>query len=216
MARTAAPARRETILDAAIVEIAQRGYYDTTIGRIAARAGVADGTIYLYFRNKQEILVAIFDRAMERFITEGLAQLPRESGAAEKLRCIVHLHLELLGRDRDLAVIFQVELRHSLHFMNLFSRSRIRAYLALVAEVIVAGQRSGELRPDLDPLLAAKAIFGILDEMATDWILSARNTRLEAKAPAIAEIVLGGLVERVPRRSASVESAADVHVSGEG
>ncbi len=185
--------RREEILDAAVFEIAQHGYYGTTVSRIAARAGVADGTIYLYFRGKQELLVAIFERAMGRFIAEGRAQLPAEGDAAETLRRIVHLHLALVGRDRDLAVIFQVELRHTLHFLHLLSRSRIREYLAILSEVITAGQRTGVFRADLEPLLAAKAVFGVLDEMATDWILSARNTRLEAKAPLVADLLLGGL-----------------------
>jgi len=183
----------ERILDASIVEIAQSGYYKTTISTIARRAGVADGTIYLYFRNKTEILVSIFDRAMARFIEAGRQELARVSGAEAQLRRIVELHLELVGENRDLAVIFQVELRHSLHFMAQFSRSRIREYLEIIAGVISHGQGAGAFRANLDPLLAAKAVFGILDEMATDWILSHRNTRLAAKSDEVADLVLGGL-----------------------
>ncbi len=185
--------KRERILDAAIVEIAQRGYYKTTISTIARRAGVADGTIYLYFRNKAEILVSIFDRAMARFIDEGRVHLTKVHGAESQLRRIVELHLSLVSENRDLAVIFQVELRHSLHFMAQFSRSRIRDYLETIAAIIHSGQSEGVFRANLDPLLAAKAVFGILDEMATDWVLSHRNTRLAAKSDAVAELVLGGL-----------------------
>lgn len=185
--------KRERILDAAIVEIAQSGYYKTTISTIARRAGVADGTIYLYFRNKTEILVSIFDRAMARFIEAGRKELARVQGAEAQLRRIVELHLALVGENRDLAVIFQVELRHSLHFMAQFSRSRIREYLEIIAGVIGHGQQEGTFRSNLDPLLAAKAVFGILDEMATDWILSHRNTRLAAKSDEVADLVLGGL-----------------------
>ena len=185
--------KRERILDAAIVEIAQRGYYKTTISTIARRAGVADGTIYLYFRSKAEILVSIFDRAMARFIDEGRVHLAQIPGAEAQLRRIVELHLSLVSENRDLAVIFQVELRHSLHFMAQFSRSRIRDYLETIAEIIHSGQSEGVFRANLDPLLAAKAVFGILDEMATDWVLSRRNTRLAAKSEAVAELVLGGL-----------------------
>ena len=185
--------KRERILDAAIVEIARRGYHQTTVSTIARRAGVADGTIYLYFQNKEEVLVSIFDRAMDRFIQEGKRHLARIDGAVDQIRQIVELHLSLVGENRDLAVIFQVELRHSLHFMDHFSRSRIREYLGIIAGIIQHGQTREEFRADLDPLLVAKAIFGVLDEMATDWILSHRNTRLAANSEAVASLIIGGL-----------------------
>ncbi len=186
-------AKRERILDAAVVEIAHHGYHHTTVAMIARRAGIADGTVYLYCRGKEEILVALFERAMGRFIDEGVRQLPAAGDAAARLRRIVELHLSLVGRDRDLAVIMQVELRHSLRFLDLFSRSRIREYLAMIASVVADGQREGIFRADLDPLLTAKMIFGVLDELATDWVLSARNTRLATKASAVGDLLLRGL-----------------------
>lgn len=186
-------AKREKILDAAVLEIARRGYYHTTVSAIARRAGVADGTIYLYFKSKEEVLISIFERAMNRFIGEGQGRLAVTSDAEEKLRDLVELHLSVMGRDRDLAVIFQVELRHSLHFLDIFSRSRMREYLAIIAEIVGQGQQEGRFRKEVDPLLAAKAIFGVLDEMTTDWILSAKNTRLESRAEPVASLVLGGL-----------------------
>jgi TetR/AcrR family fatty acid metabolism transcriptional regulator len=185
--------KRERILDAAVVEIAQHGYYHTTVAMIARRAGVADGTIYLYFHSKEEILVSIFDRAMDRFIAQGRQEVEQQADPLSKLRNIVELHLNLVGQDRDLAVIFQVELRHSLHFLDLFSRRRIREYLEVIAGVVAEGQAAGLFRPELEPLLTAKAIFGVLDEMATDWVLSARNVRLAGKAAAVADLLLGGL-----------------------
>jgi TetR/AcrR family fatty acid metabolism transcriptional regulator len=185
--------KRQRILDAAVIEIAQQGYYQTTVSMIARRAGVADGTIYLYFKGKKEILISIFDRAVGRFIEEGERQVRAEASPVDKLRRIIALHLSLVGADRDLAVIFQVELRHSLHFLHLFSRRRIREYLELIAGVVADGQAAGLFRAGPEPLLCAKVIFGILDEMATDWILSTRNTRLAASADAVADLVLGGL-----------------------
>ncbi|MCB1183834.1 TetR/AcrR family transcriptional regulator [bacterium] len=193
MARSATGMKREAILDAAVVEIANHGYYQTTVAMIAKRAGVADGTIYLYFGNKEEILFSLFDRAMERFIALGKSELEKIGDAESKLRQIIELHLSLVGRDRDLAIITQVELRHSIHFMDQFSRSRVADYLAVIGEVIAQGCREGAFRSDLDPVFAAKAVFGVLDEMATDWVLSRRNTRLENKGPEVAAFVLGGL-----------------------
>jgi TetR/AcrR family fatty acid metabolism transcriptional regulator len=193
MARIANGMKREAILDAAVVEIAQRGYYQTTVAMIARRAGVADGTIYLYFGNKDEILFSLFDRAMDRFIELGAGELAAAGNAEEKLRSIVNLHLSLVGQDRDLAIITQIELRHSIHFMDQFSRSKVADYLAVLAEVVDQGRRAGVFRADIDPIFAAKAIFGVLDEMATDWVLSRRNTRLENKAAEVVAFLQGGL-----------------------
>ncbi len=192
MSRPRPDDKRARILDAAVVEIARHGYYHTTVAMIATRAGVADGTIYLYFHGKEEILVGLFERAMASFIAEG-RQLPSAGNPAQRMRELITLHLNLLGRDPDLAIVFQVELRHSLHFLDLFSRSRLREYLEAIAGIIAQGQREGTFRPDLDPLFTAKAIFGILDEMATDWVLAKRNTRLAARADEIGDLVLRGM-----------------------
>jgi TetR/AcrR family fatty acid metabolism transcriptional regulator len=185
--------KHQRILDAAIVEIARRGYHATTVAMIARRARVADGTIYLYFAGKEQILVSIFERAMGRFIAEGRARLDLVAGAERKLRSIVELHLQLVGQDRDLAIITQVELRHSLHFMEALSRAQVGEYLTVIAEIVAEGRREGVFRGDVDPVFSAKAVFGVLDEMATDWVLSHRNTRLENRAPEVAEFLLRGL-----------------------
>jgi len=187
-------AKREQILDAAVLEIARSGYYRTTVSTIARRAGVADGTIYLYFTSKEELLVSIFERAMERFNAEA-ARIVDEDGAAaeDKLRRLVALHLSLLGEDRDLAVIFQVEFRHTLHILERLSRSRMRDYLALIARVVEQGKVEGVFKADMDALFAAKVVFGILDEMATDWVLSSKNTRLASRSDPVNELILGGL-----------------------
>lgn len=198
MARISDGNKREKILDAAVVEIAQRGYYQTTVARIAKRAGVADGTIYLYFKNKEELLLSLFDRALGAFITEGRASLAALGSAEEKLRRIIELHLKLVGQDRDLAIISQVELRHSLHFMDQLSRAQVGQYLGVLAEIVAQGQREGVFDPTLDPVFAGKAIFGVLDEMATDWVLSRRNTRLAGKAEQVLEFLLAGLRKRQP------------------
>ncbi len=195
MARPSDGSKKERILDAAVVEIAQRGYHMTTIARIAKRAGVADGTIYLYFKNKEEILFSLFDRAMSRFIDKGQDRLLEVASASEKIRQIIELHLTLVGENRDQAIITQVELRHSLHFMGQLSRAQVGEYLAIIGKIVVQGQQGGEFRKDLDPVFASKAVFGVLDEMATDWVLSHRNTRLDSKAGMVAEFILAGLVK---------------------
>lgn len=196
MART--DDKRTRILDAAVIEIARAGYYGTTVAKIARRAGVADGTIYLYFENKEAILVAVFDRAMDRFLSEGILELPRSGDARARLEEIVRLHLELVGQDHDLAVILQIELRHSLRFMDLFSRTRLREYLEIIAGVVNQGRREGVFRADVEPMFAAKMVFGALDQVATDWILADDNSRLSARAGDVWGFLAAGLLVENP------------------
>src|SRR5512133_441392 len=124
MPRQATGRKKEASLDAAVVEIAAHGYHGTTVAMIARRAGVADGTIYLYFKNKEEVLVSLFDRAMDRFTALGEGELARLEDPVARLARIIELHLELVGGDRDLAIITQVELRHSVHFLDQLSRAK--------------------------------------------------------------------------------------------
>ena len=193
MVRNHTGEKKATLLDAAVVEIARQGHHQTTVAMIARRAGVADGTIYLYFRNKEDLLLSLFERAMDRFIAEGRTGLESAGSALQRLRLIIELHLRLVGADRDLAIITQVELRHSLHFMDQISRAKVGEYLGVLAEVVEQGQDEGHFRPEVDPVFAAKAIFGVLDEMATDWVLSRRNVRLDSKSGEVADFLLAGL-----------------------
>ena len=118
--RTVIPDKREAILKAAAKVFAGKGFFNSKVADIASAAGVADGTVYLYFKSKDDILHSIFDRGMDEFITEGKKEIEQIEGPAEKLRRIAELHLEHLGSDRDLAVVFQVELRGSTKFMEEF------------------------------------------------------------------------------------------------
>ncbi len=140
------------------------------------------------------MLVSIFERAMERFNEEARRIVEEERARAEdKLRRLVALHLSLLSEDRDLAVIFQVEFRHTLHLLERLSRSRMRDYLALIARVVEQGKGEGVFKTNVDALFAAKVVFGILDEMATDWVLSRKNIRLAARSDPVTDLLLGGL-----------------------
>src|SRR4051794_310291 len=97
--------KRAAILRAAINIFARNGYFNSKVSDIAAEAGIADGTVYLYFKSKDEILHSVFDRAMEEFISEGKRELADVSDPAAKLRRIAELHLEKLGGDRELAIV---------------------------------------------------------------------------------------------------------------
>jgi len=185
--------KREAILRAAIRVFAHNGYFNSKVADIAREAGVADGTVYLYFKSKEEILHSIFDRSMGEAIADGRKQLEGISDAREKLRRIALLHLERLGADRDLAVVFQVELRGSTKFMEEFSAAGFAEYLGLIRSIIEEGQDAGLFRPELNAKLLAKILFGALDEMATNWILSKRRYKLAPMAEQVLDIFLNGV-----------------------
>ena len=185
--------KREAILRAAIGVFAHNGYFNSKVADIAREAGVADGTVYLYFKSKEEILHSIFDRSVEEAIAEARKQLDQISDPKEKLRRIALLHLERLGSDRDLAVVFQVELRGSTKFMEEFSKAGFAEYLALIRTTIEEGQQVGIFRPELNAKVVSKILFGALDEMATNWILSKRRYKLPPMADQVLDIFLNGV-----------------------
>lgn len=185
--------KREAILRAAIKIFARKGYFNSKVSDIAAEAGIADGTVYLYFKSKDEVLRSVFDRAMEEAIDDGRRELAPISDPVEKLRRIAEIHLERLGSDRDLAVVFQVELRGSTKFMEEFSATGFATYLDLIKVTIEEGQRAGLFRKDVKAILAAKIFYGAIDEMVTNWILSKKSYPLKPLAAEVMKIFLGGL-----------------------
>jgi len=192
-ARTVVADKREAILRAAIKVFAAKGYFNSKVSDIAGEAGIADGTVYLYFKSKDEILHSIFDRAMEEFIAEGRSEIAEIGDPQAKLRRIAQLHLEKLGADRDLAIVFQVELRGSTKFMQEFSAAGFAEYLDIIRETIAEGQRSGAFRTDVKPIVCAKVLYGALDEMVTNWILSTKPYPLAPMADEVLKIFFGGI-----------------------
>ena len=185
--------KREAILRAAIKVFANSGYFNSKVADIAREARVADGTVYLYFKSKEDILHSIFDRSVEEALSAARQQIERVSDPKEKLRRIALLHLERLGADRDLAVVFQVELRGSTKFMEEFSAAGFAEYLMLIRSTFEEGQRAGIFRSDLNAKVVAKILFGALDEMATNWILSRRRYKLAPLADQVLDIFLHGV-----------------------
>lgn len=188
--------KREAILRAAIRVFAHSGYFNSKVADIAREAGVADGTVYLYFKSKEEILHSIFDRSMEEAIADGRKRLQGVTDPRERLRRIAHMHLDRLGADRDLAVVFQVELRGSTKFMEEFSAAGFAEYLGVIRQTVEEGQQAGVFRPELNAKVVAKILFGALDEMATNWILSKRRYKLAPMADQVLDIFLTGVTAR--------------------
>jgi len=185
--------KRDAILRAAIDTFAERGYFNAQVADVARAAGVAAGTVYLYFKSKDDLLVSIFERSMREGLAGSRAAIADLPDPPERLRRLARGHLARLGSDRNLAIVFQVELRQSTKFMERFSSTLLRDYLGLIRQAIADGQREGLFRADLNPTSTAKMLFGALDEMATNWILSRRKYSLASEADAVVDLFVGGL-----------------------
>src|SRR3954467_11922430 len=184
--------KRAAILRAAIEVFAERGFFNAQVADVARAAGVAAGTVYLYFRSKDDLLVSIFERTMRETLAQGQAAVAAIADPAERLRLFARLHLGMLGRDRNLAIVFQIELRQSVKFMERFSSTLLRDYLGQIRAAIEDGQRVGLFRDDINATTTAKIFFGALDEMATNWVLSQRRKSLEIDADAVVDVFLNG------------------------
>jgi TetR/AcrR family transcriptional regulator, fatty acid metabolism regulator protein len=186
--------KRERILRAATDVFAQSGYFNAKVSEIARAAGVADGTIYLYFDGKEDLLTSIFREHTRNYLQSLERDVANVNRPDERIRIAIRHHLDTLGRDRSLAIVAQVELRHSLKFMTLLSHQEIADYLNILRKIVEQGQSEGVFRRNLHPQLVAKAIFGIVDEMVTSWILSEKDYSLADQSDEVADFVLSGLL----------------------
>jgi TetR/AcrR family fatty acid metabolism transcriptional regulator len=186
--------KRERILDAAVRVLARKGFHDTRVSEVAKAAGVADGTIYLYFDSKDALLLSLFEDRVERLLRFLEAELPRAKTATDKLRRVIEIQLGLLENERDLAEVLTVIFRQSTKLMKEQAAPKFNAYLDVIARVVAEGQASGELRDDVSPHLVARAIFGALDGIAMTWALGkADRGGLQRASGQLAQVMLRGL-----------------------
>ncbi len=183
----------QRILDAAVAVFADKGFFNSRIADIADRADVADGTVYLYFKNKEEILMTAINTAFDAFMKHARTEVEKLPSPAERLRRLAFLHLDALGSNRNLAVVFQMELRQSTRFLSEFSHDHMVEYLSLVRAAIAEGQAEGIFRRDISDKIAANCFFGALDEMVTSWVLSGHEHRLSNVADTVVDILLNGM-----------------------
>jgi len=187
------PDKPQQIIDAAIRVFARHGYYNSRVSDIAREAGMASGTIYLYFKTKDDILVTMFREKMARWVEFLRAAIAERPDAPAKIRRLVALHFTMLEDDPDLAEVVQVELRQGHKFFRGASAHEITAYFALIGAVLEEGIAAGLFRADLPVKLATKMLFGAIDQVATSWVLGKRRYRLSDMAEAVADIFLKGV-----------------------
>ncbi len=186
--------KRDRILRAAVKVFAKSGFHATRVSEVAKAAGVADGTIYLYFKSKEELLVSLFEDRVQKLLQFMKDELPKEPTAAARLRALVHMQLGLLEGERELAEVITVILRQSTRLMKEFAAPHFLAYLEAIGEIIAEGQSRGEFRKDVSPSIAARAIFGALDGITLTWALGrAESGALARAATQLGDLLLRGL-----------------------
>jgi TetR/AcrR family transcriptional regulator, fatty acid metabolism regulator protein len=185
--------KHRQIVDAAVRVFARNGYYNSRVSDIAREAGVASGTIYLYFKTKDEILVTLFREKMAAWVAHVREQVKDEPDAVAKIRRLVVLHFSVIEKDPALAEVVQVELRQGHKFFRGASAHEISAYFELIASMLEEGQAAGAIRRDIAVKTAVKVLFGAMDQMATSWVLGKRKYRLTDTAGDVANIFLRGV-----------------------
>jgi TetR/AcrR family fatty acid metabolism transcriptional regulator len=180
------------IIDAAVIVIAEHGYHQAQVSKIAKTAGVADGTIYLYFKNKEDILVSLFEEKMGTFIEKLENEISGISNASEKLYHLVETHFQNLASDHHLAIVTQLELRQSNKELRIRINEVLKGYLAVIDHIVKAGMVNGEFRTDLDVRLARQMIFGTIDETITSWVMNEQKYNLVQLVHPVHQLLING------------------------
>ncbi len=188
--------KRTLIIDAAVQVFAEKGFMLAPVSDIARRAGVADGTIYRYFKNKEDLLLSIFEEKMDELLVGLGDALATILDPVEKVRCFARFHFQQVRDHRDAAEVLQVELRLSTKFLKEYRPIKLWAYLGVFGQIVREGQAQGVFRPDIDPFIGMWAFFGAMDELAMQWVLSRDKDRfhLEQAAHQVSEIFIRGML----------------------
>jgi TetR/AcrR family transcriptional regulator, fatty acid metabolism regulator protein len=187
------PAKPQQIIDAAIRVFARSGYYNSRVSDIAREAGIASGTIYLYFKTKDQILVTLFREKMAEWVAYVREEIAAEPDAIGKIRRLVALHFHVLEQRPDLAEVVQVELRQGHKFFRGASAREVSAYFDLIGSILQQGIAAGQFRQDLSVKIATKVLFGAMDQVATSWVLGKRGYRLSDSAGPVTSMFLTGV-----------------------
>ncbi len=181
------------ILEAAIKVFAEQGFHQATISQIAREAGVADGTIYLYFKNKEDIMVNFFGYKTKQVFGRFREEVDKADNARDKLRLLIKRHLEEFQRDRSMAVLYQTETRRFSRMCEDQIREMSKMYLDLVSEIVENGQDEGLMRKDLYMGLVKRFIIGAIDEVINTWLHSDGGYDLVSMADPLVDLFIRGL-----------------------
>jgi len=184
------------ILEAAVKVFARQGFHQSTVAEIAKEAGVADGTIYLYFKNKDDILVQFFSYRAKQVFESFREEVDRAQTSLDKLRNVVRRHLAEFQRDRDGAVVYQVETHQNSRLAEAQIREMSQMYRDLISEIVEQGQQEGTIRRDLYVGLVKRFIIGAVDEVINTWLHSDGGYDLVSMADPLVELFIKGIGQR--------------------
>lgn len=179
----------ELILEAAVKVFAEKGYANSRVSDVAKGAGIADGTIYLYFSRKEDLLISLFQEKLGDFSSELAFALASITDPNEKLKKIIDFHLTFLGQNKELAIVTQFEIRQSDPEIRDALREPLQKFFHIIQEVIRQGQEKGAFTKDVEISLLRKLVFGTLDEVVTRWVLASRTYELKGLVEPIFKIV---------------------------
>ncbi|MDF1593162.1 MAG: TetR/AcrR family transcriptional regulator [Desulfobacterales bacterium] len=181
------------ILEAAIKIFAVQGFFQSTISQIAKEAGVADGTIYLYFKNKDDILVNFFSYKAKQIFDRFREDVKGADNALDKLRKLIFRHLDEFQRDRNMAVVYQVEIHQNSRLVEKQIKEMSKMYLNIVTEIVEQGQQEGTIRKELYVGLVKRYILGAIDEVINTWLHSEREYDLVSMADPLIDLFIRGI-----------------------
>jgi len=167
--------KRNRILQAAIEVFSRKGFFNSKVSEIARASGVADGTIFLYFKNKDDLLISLFEEKMAEVVADVKKRIQAGESALDKMRIFIENHMGLLECEAGLIEVLQVELRQSSKFLKDYTPVKIFEYLDVLSGILEEGKREGVFRPDLNVNVARRVVFGAMDELSRTYILSKRQ-----------------------------------------
>lgn len=194
--------KHQKIIRAAVKVFAKKGFYNARVSEIAKEANVADGTIYLYFKNKDDILISLFEEEFGKVVDNMRKELEQEKDALQKLRRFAFTHLNIITKQQHLAEVLGVEVRQSSKFMKEYVNKRFIEYLNLIRAIVVEGQEMGLIRKDLTPGIMKRALFGALDEMTRYWVLSTKKKHsISQSAQQISDVFIRGMMSEEAQKN---------------
>lgn len=187
--------RRDSILAAAREAFAQRGFEGTSIADIARRAGVSDGLVYRYFQNKRDLLNAVLTAFYERTMVDLEAIAARAAPFEQRLRGLIHRHLETFAAEADLCRLFISEVRTASDYQGSPVQQLNRRYTSILVRIIEDGIARGDVRGDIDIRLVRDVIFGAVEHRS--WAaVNGRTLDIDATADGLLELIRYGLIPR--------------------
>ncbi len=193
MARPKDFSKRERILNAAIKIISKKGFFNTSISEIAKMANVADGSVYTYFKGKNELLIEAFKLVLHKILKKVEVEINKVTDPIEKIKIIIKMHIEFMEKHPDTANFLQIQLRQSNRDIRLHIRNEMRKYYHILGEILNQGIELGKIRKDVNKRVIGSLIFGTVDEIVTSWVLSEKDEKLTDKLDDIYKVVLTGI-----------------------